>query len=77
MLMAVASGRVALGLALIAAFSLGLAAVLVAIGVLTVKAQHLLARWSGTGPWLRRAGIAGAVAVTLAGAAIVWGAAAA
>lgn len=45
LLVAVASGQVALGLTLILAFSLGLAAVLVAIGLLMVYSRQLLNRF--------------------------------
>jgi ABC-type nickel/cobalt efflux system permease component RcnA len=54
LLSAVALGRVALGLVLIVAFSLGLAAVLVAIGLLTVYAGRLLAGWHAGGPLVTR-----------------------
>jgi ABC-type nickel/cobalt efflux system permease component RcnA len=37
---------------LIVAFSIGLAAVLVAAGLLLVSARGILQRWSGGGPWL-------------------------
>ena len=47
MLMAIYVGRVALGLGLLAAFSLGLAATLVALGILVVKAKGLAARLAG------------------------------
>jgi len=46
MLTAIAIGRILLGLTLIAFFSIGLAAVLIAIGVLTVKASALFERVS-------------------------------
>ncbi len=41
------------GLALIAAFSVGLAAVLVAIGILMVKAKDFVARFNEESPWVR------------------------
>jgi ABC-type nickel/cobalt efflux system permease component RcnA len=47
MLMAIYVGRVGLGLGLLLAFSLGLAATLVALGILVVKARGLAARLSG------------------------------
>ncbi|MGE0682850.1 MAG: nickel/cobalt transporter [Candidatus Binatia bacterium] len=51
LLSAVALQRVAFGLLLIVAFSLGLAAVLVATGLLLVSARGFVQRWSGDGPW--------------------------
>ena len=42
LLSAIALGRVGLGLMLLTAFSLGLAVVLVAIGILVLYARHLL-----------------------------------
>jgi nickel/cobalt exporter len=50
---AVNLGRIELGLALIAAFSVGMALVLVAIGVLMVKAKSTMARFTGEGPLVR------------------------
>jgi nickel/cobalt exporter len=44
LLLAIAVGRIAEGMLLIAAFSLGLASVLVAIGIMVVKAGRLLDR---------------------------------
>jgi ABC-type nickel/cobalt efflux system permease component RcnA len=46
--------RVALGLFLIVAFSLGLAAVLIAIGLSMVYASQFLARWKSEGPLVKR-----------------------
>ncbi len=54
LLSAVALRRVGFGLLLIVAFSLGLAAVLVAIGLVMVYARRLLARYQGDGPMLTR-----------------------
>ena len=52
LLSAVALQRIAWGMLLIVAFSIGLAAVLVAAGLLLVSARGILQRWSGGGPWL-------------------------
>jgi ABC-type nickel/cobalt efflux system permease component RcnA len=52
LLSAVALQRIAWGILLIVAFSLGLAAVLVATGLLLVSARGIMQRWSGGGPWL-------------------------
>jgi ABC-type nickel/cobalt efflux system permease component RcnA/high-affinity nickel permease len=46
--------RLAFGLFLIVAFSLGLAAILIAIGLLMVYARQVLARWRSDGPITRR-----------------------
>ena len=48
LLSAVAMGRIGLGLLLIVGFSVGLAAVLIAIGLLVVHARRLVARLGGT-----------------------------
>jgi ABC-type nickel/cobalt efflux system permease component RcnA len=54
LLAALAFGRVGLGLLLITAFSVGLAAVLVAIGLLMVHAGRVMARFHGNGPLVTR-----------------------
>jgi ABC-type nickel/cobalt efflux system permease component RcnA len=54
LLSALSLNRVGLGLLLIAAFSLGLAAVLIAIGILMVYAHRLMARFQGDGALLTR-----------------------
>lgn len=51
LLSAVALQRIAFGLLLIMAFSVGLAAVLVSVGLLLVSARGLLQPWSGEGGW--------------------------
>ena len=54
LLSAVALHRIAFGLFLIVSFSLGLAAVLIAIGLMMVRAQRFFAKFSGEGAWARR-----------------------
>ncbi len=54
LLSALSMHRVGFGLVLIVAFSLGLAAVLVIIGLLMVYAGRLMARFREDGPWIRR-----------------------
>jgi high-affinity nickel-transport protein len=54
LLSALSLHRVGLGLFLIVAFSLGLAGVLIAIGLLMVHARQLLSRWKGDGASARR-----------------------
>ncbi len=67
LLLAVALHRVAFGLLLLVAFSVGLAAVLIAIGVLIVKARPLVERFSGDGRWIQRLPIASAVVIIVVG----------
>jgi ABC-type nickel/cobalt efflux system permease component RcnA/hydrogenase/urease accessory protein HupE len=76
MLGAIAVGRIGFGLALVAAFSLGLAGVLTAVGLLFLKGAGWLrqsARWRNALRWLP---LASALAVTVLGAALSWEAAA-
>jgi ABC-type nickel/cobalt efflux system permease component RcnA len=54
LLSALSMHRVGFGLILIVAFSVGLAAVLVAIGVLVVHAGRLMSRFREDGPWITR-----------------------
>jgi nickel/cobalt transporter (NicO) family protein len=54
LLSAVALRRVGFGLFLIVAFSMGLAAVLIAIGMLMVYAARMMARVEADGPWITR-----------------------
>ncbi|HMB68443.1 MAG TPA: sulfite exporter TauE/SafE family protein, partial [bacterium] len=72
LLAAVASGRIAFGLALIVAFSLGLGAVLVGIAVLFVTASRLLDRLPLGGRWIPRLGLASAVVVTAFGVVLAY-----
>lgn len=62
-----ALGRPQLGLLLVLCFSLGLAGVLTAVGVLLVKARGLFVRLPAGGALLRGASLAGAALVTVAG----------
>ena len=73
MLIAIGLGRIGLGLALIVAFSLGLAAVLIAIGILLVRCKsRWLDRLGKPGSaWQRLLPLASAVVVTLLGVGIV------
>ena len=70
LLLAVALHRIAFGLLLLVAFSVGLAAVLIAIGVLIVKARPLVERFSGDGRWIQRLPIASAVVIIAVGLGI-------
>ena len=67
LLLAVALHRIAFGLLLLVTFSVGLAAVLIAIGVLIVKARPLVERFSGDGRWIQRLPIASAVVIIVVG----------
>lgn len=70
LLLAVALHRIAFGLLLLVAFSVGLAAILIAIGILIVKARPLVDRFSGDGRWIQRLPIASAVVIIIVGCAI-------
>jgi nickel/cobalt exporter len=71
LLSAVALRRIGFGLLLIVAFSVGLAAVLVAIGLLMVHAGRLMARVHGTGPIITRwLPLASSAIITLLGLGI-------
>lgn len=70
LLLAVALHRIAFGLVLLVAFSVGLAAILIAIGILIVKARPLVDRFSGDGRWIQRLPIASAVVIIVVGCAI-------
>nr|WP_203544537.1 sulfite exporter TauE/SafE family protein [Desulfovibrio sp. JC022] len=70
LLASVAFGRIVFGLLLILAFSLGLAAVLIIIGILTVRASKLTERFSGSRRWIENLPVLSAGLVMLAGIAI-------
>lgn len=70
LLLAVALHRIAFGLLLIVTFSLGLAAVLIAIGILMVKARPVVERFSGSGPVVRRLPLVSALVITFVGLAM-------
>jgi ABC-type nickel/cobalt efflux system permease component RcnA len=73
LLSAVALHRVGFGLFLILAFSVGLAAVLIAIGLLMVYAGRFMSRLKGEGPLLTRwLPMASAAVITLLGLAITF-----
>jgi ABC-type nickel/cobalt efflux system permease component RcnA len=69
LLSAVALGRVALGLMLLVAFSLGLALVLMAIGAAVLYAKHLIPDRKQTteNPWFRWTPVVSAALITLVG----------
>ena len=71
MLGAIALHRIAFGLALIVAFSVGLAGVLTGIGVALVYARGLFERLPLDGSLARYVPVASALVISLAGMAIV------
>ena len=72
LLFAISLGKLVWGLIILSAFSLGLAAVLVAIGILMVMAKPLIERFTGEGVWLQRLPIFSAAVVILLGAVLVF-----
>jgi ABC-type nickel/cobalt efflux system permease component RcnA len=71
LLSAVALNRVGFGLFLIVAFSMGLAAVLIAVGVLMVYARRFMTRLRSEGPMIKRwLPLTSAAAITFLGLAI-------
>ena len=71
LLSAVALRRIGLGLGLIVAFSAGLAAVLIGIGLLVVCARRFMARFEGDGPLVTRwLPLASAAVIALSGVVI-------
>src|SRR5207247_2249497 len=71
LLSALALGRLGFGLVLIVAFSVGLAAVLIVIGLLVLHARRFMARWRGEGVLLTRwLPLTSSVAITGLGLAI-------
>ena len=71
MVIAIGLNRIVLGLGLIVAFSFGLAAVLIAIGILLVRSRSLLERFGGWGSrWSSAVPLASAVLVTALGVGI-------
>lgn len=67
---AVGLGTVAKGLGLVISFSLGLALVLMAFGIITLKAAGFASGWLERGNWTRRISIASAYFITLLGLAL-------
>jgi ABC-type nickel/cobalt efflux system permease component RcnA len=70
---AISLGRAGYGIVLVLAFSLGLAGTLTAIGLLSVYARRYFQRFSFSPRLPRLLPVASALAVTVAGAAIVLG----
>jgi len=72
LLFAISLGKLMWGLIILCAFSLGLAAVLVAIGILMVLAKPVIERFTGEGAWLQRLPIISAAVVILLGAILAF-----
>ncbi len=66
-LLAEAVGRLGLGLALLTAFSLGMACVLVTVGVMASHVQSLIKSRDSDGAWANRLGLLSASAITVIG----------
>ncbi len=64
---AIALHRTALGLLLIVAFSFGLASVLIAIGIIMLRARNALDRFQWKPGWTQRLPVASSLAITLLG----------
>ena len=72
LLFAISLNKLVWGLVILCAFSLGLAAVLVAIGILMVLAKPVIERFTGEGIWLQRLPMISAAVVILLGALLVF-----
>jgi ABC-type nickel/cobalt efflux system permease component RcnA len=70
LLSAIALGRIGFGLALVSAFSLGLAAVLTGIGLMLVYAKEMFERLPLQIPKIRMLPVASALCITLIGLGI-------
>ena len=72
LLFAISMNRIVWGLVIICAFSIGLASVLVAIGVMMVLAKPLIERFTGEGVWLQRLPILSSVVVIILGTVLMF-----
>jgi ABC-type nickel/cobalt efflux system permease component RcnA len=72
LMIAFALNRITLGLVILVSFSVGLALVLVAIGVLLVVAKPMMTRFTGEGRIIGYLPVASAVVVTVLGCAIAY-----
>lgn len=71
LMLSVSMGRIAMGLGLLTAFSLGLAAVLIVIGCAMVWAGPVMKKVGGDSVWVKRLPIISACVVTVLGLAMV------
>jgi len=67
LLISISLGRLLFGMAILVAFSLGLAAILIAIGVAMVLAGPVMKRWTGEGPLVRALPVVSAAVITVVG----------
>ena len=74
LLAAVALNQTAYGLLLVTSFSVGLAITLTAVGLLFLYARHRISRPLANSPWVQRLPVLSAIAITLVGAALCYGA---
>ena len=72
LLFAISLNKLTWGVIILCAFSLGLAAVLVTIGILMVLAKPVIERFTGRGVWLQRLPIISATVVIVLGAVLVF-----
>ena len=72
LLISITINQFLLGLIILVAFSVGLAAVLIAIGIAMVLAGPALKRFASEGPLIRVLPVGSAVLVTLMGVAILY-----
>jgi ABC-type nickel/cobalt efflux system permease component RcnA len=73
LLSAVSMQRIGFGLLLIVAFSIGLAAVLIAIGLLMVYARNFMSRFQSEGKWITRwLPITSSAFIVMFGLALTW-----
>jgi len=71
LLLAIRFGRLGYGLCLILAFSLGLALVLIALGVIVVRASNVVKRWTGKGRALQLIPVLSSAAIVVLGLWVV------
>ncbi|MCX6625347.1 MAG: sulfite exporter TauE/SafE family protein [Acidobacteria bacterium] len=71
LLISVSLGRLLFGLGILVAFSLGLAAILIAIGIAMVVAAPMMKRWTGDSRLIRALPIASAALITVVGVVLL------
>jgi ABC-type nickel/cobalt efflux system permease component RcnA len=71
LMVSISLGRILLGLAVLVAFSIGLAAVLISLGIAMVLAAPAVRSLAGDSKWMRALPVASAAVVTVLGAVIM------
>lgn len=71
LLISISLGQLLFGMAILVAFSLGLAAILIAIGVAMVLAGPMMKRWTGDGPLMRMLPVVSAAVITVVGVVLL------